>query len=126
MNIIFELQSRTPYDDTSFAKIYHDISSFQRMEKTRDMSTMKLIGNTLADYFQNRGNAVMVNKPTSFFSGCGKKKIENVDKVTHDSARVFLHSFCPKYQVPMKKMVYLISAVGLKGNRFSIHSLQIC
>lgn len=96
LNIIFELQSRTPYDDTSFAKIYHDISSFQRMEKTRDMSTMKLIGNTLADYFQNRGNAVMVNKPTSFFSGCGKKKIENVDKVTHDSARVFFAQLLSK------------------------------
>jgi hypothetical protein len=89
LNIMFELQSRTPYDDASFAKVYHDISSFQRMEKTRDMSTMKMISNTLADYFQNRGNAGMVNKPKSFFSGCGKKQIENLDMVKQDSARVF-------------------------------------
>lgn len=96
LNIIFELQSSTPYDDASFAEIYHDISSFQKMEKTRDMSTMKLISNTLADYFQNRGNAGMVNKPTSFFSGCGKKKIENVDITKHDSARVFFAKLLSK------------------------------
>ena len=89
LNIVFELQPRTPYDNISFAKIYNDIEGFKRMEKIRDMSAMKFISNTLADYFKNKTKAVFENKPSSFFSGCGKKTNTDVAKVTDDSARVF-------------------------------------
>ena len=69
LGILFELQTGTLYDQSSFSKIYTDISSFKKMEKSRDMSAMKLISNNLTDYFLNRANAVSDNKPSSIFSG---------------------------------------------------------
>jgi len=71
------------------SQIYTDISSFKKMEKSRDMSAMKLISNSLTDYFLNRANSVPNNKPTSFFSGCGKKQNNNEGQQTDDFARGF-------------------------------------
>ena len=89
LGILFELQTGTLYDQSSFSKIYTDISSFKKMEKSRDMSAMKLISNNLTDYFLNRANAVSDNKPSSIFSGCGKKQNNNEGQQTDDFARGF-------------------------------------
>ena len=96
LSILFELQTGTLYDQSSFSKIYADISSFKKMEKSRDMSAMKLISNKLSDYFLNRANSVSDNKPSSFFSGCGKKQNNNDEQQTDDLARGFFAQILSK------------------------------